>query len=271
MLLKRIAVAGFVIAMSVFAVPFSSHAKEEIGPGVTPIAIDNGEPGWVRLSDGSWKYRNIDYNFVASTSFVIDGYTYLFNADGIMVTDWWSRDDGASGWYYFYKKKNADGKPEGAMALDTTIDGYYINSNGLYVGEGAQLARNVLDQIGWDLQAAFNWSAGLKYYRFDADPAWGVSYFANYGFTNNYGNCYVMAATFCEMARLLGYDARQMTGLVPSRRGSLVPHSWCELNINGQMRVFDPNFTNETGKNGYNIIYGMSGTWRYQSYSIMNN
>ena len=79
-----------------------------------------------------------------------------------------------------------------------------------------------------------------------------------------------MAATFCHMARLLGYDAHQIAGYVPRKGGGVPPHSWCELTIGKTKYVFDPNFTNETGRNGYQITYGTSGTWMYSNYHRMN-
>ena len=44
---------------------------------------------------------------------------------------------------------------------------------------------------------------------------------------------------------------------------------WVEIKINGTTYVFDPDFTNETGRNGYMITYGQSGTWRYNRGSVM--
>ena len=114
-----------------------------------------------------------------------------------------------------------------------------------------------------DLREAYDYSVALTYYRFTADPNMGTQYFATMGFTTGHGNCYVMAATFLEMARNLGYTGVQISGEVPTRRGGLTPHSWVELYVDGQMYVFDPNFTNETGFNGWMINYGQSGTWRY--------
>ncbi len=135
-------------------------------------------------------------------------------------------------------------------------------------------AEHVLDNVGHTLRAAFNWSASMPYYghnRYMPDTAApGIEWYANYGFKNKKGNCYVMAATFYEMAVNLGYKPRQMSGKVPLRVGGLGPHSWVEITINGTNYVFDPDFTESTGKNGYMIHYGQSGTWRYQSYSPMS-
>jgi hypothetical protein len=98
----------------------------------------------------------------------------------------------------------------------------------------------------------------------------GTKWFAEFGFTNLKGNCYVMAATFTEMARLLGYNAVQISGQVPSRKGGLTPHSWVEININGVTYVFDPDYAYNVGGNaGYQIQYGQKGTWRYSNYAPM--
>ena len=145
--------------------------------------------------------------------------------------------------------------------------------------KGYNKASAVLDEIGWDLEAAFRWSAGLTYDRHDksmprtADE--GIIAFAEFGFDKGKGNCYVMAATFCEMARLLGYDARQISGFVPlgdqSAGQNYGVHSWVEIDMDGTTYVFDPDFTNETGNNGFMITYGQSGTWRYSFKEVMHD
>ena len=128
-------------------------------------------------------------------------------------------------------------------------------------------AKDILNRIGWDLRNAFNYSAGLRYTKIAAAPAGQshLEYYASFGYTNGYGHCYVMAATFCQMARALGYECYYVEGAVVTNVGYAV-HGWTEIVINGQVYVFDPNFTNETGRNGYMITYGTSGTWRYVDY-----
>ena len=129
------------------------------------------------------------------------------------------------------------------------------------------LAKARLDTVGWDLQAAFNAAAGITYYGQTADMPQdtdhSLEFYADFGFNNGKGNCYVMAAMFCEMARLLGYDAHLISGKVPLLKGGYGPHSWTEINVNGTVYVCDPDFTNETKRNGYMITYGQSGTWKY--------
>ena len=142
--------------------------------------------------------------------------------------------------------------------------------------ESYPVAAGVLDAVGWDLTAAYNWSVGtLKYYGhgkpdMPEDGSPGSRWFADFGFQNLKGNCFVFAATFYEMTRLLGYTGRQMYGMVPARVGGLTPHSWVELDINGQTWVFDPEFHHATGKNGFMIKYGTPGTWQYCNYAPMS-
>ena len=129
-------------------------------------------------------------------------------------------------------------------------------------------AAEVLDEIGWDLQAAFDWSAGMTYYGHNSevpsypDDEHTAEWYANYGFENYKGNCIVMAMTFYQMAKDMGYEVRCIYGGCQDW-GGINPHGWTEIDIDGETYVFDPNFTNETGRNGYQITYGQSGTWVY--------
>lgn len=60
-----------------------------------------------------------------------------------------------------------------------------------------------------------------------------------------------MASMFLAMARQMGYEARQVDGGVPLRRGGVNDHSWVEINVNGTWYICDPDFQQETGHNGY--------------------
>lgn len=93
-----------------------------------------------------------------------------------------------------------------------------------------QYAYKTLNEIGWDLRAAYNWAAAMPYYRMSPDvvPA-GVDptqWYAEFGFENHTGNCYVMASTFYYMARLLGYDVHRVNGYVPISATEYNPHGW---------------------------------------------
>ena len=195
-----------------------------------------------------------------------NGNWYHLNANGAMETGWIIMNDA---WYYLYPAGNSSGAPEGAMAVNTVINGYVVAPDGVY-NEAYQGAYNVLNRVGWNLWAAYNWSANLPYVNYSNDPSPGSKNFAIHGFKTKTGDCYVMAGTFYYMAKLLGYDAHQIAGYVPLRCGGLGVHSWVEIDINGSTYVFDPDFTHESGRNGYQISYGMSGTWRYSNYYRMN-
>ncbi len=190
--------------------------------------------------------------------------TYYMNDDGVMQTGW---QDINGKKYYF--------QDNGVMLRSQRKDGYIIDANGVATKILYPKAVAILDKIGWDLKKAFDWSASLPYYGHTADMPQdktpGIKWYADYGFDNLKGNCYVMAATFCEMARTLGYEAKQISGKVPLVSGGLGPHSWVEIIIDGITYVFDPNFTNDTGRNGYQISYGQSGTWRYVKEDVMTD
>lgn len=197
--------------------------------------------GWGYDGTG-WYYRTGEADFIIG-DFLTDGVnTYYMDNTGHMVTGW----QNIKGFkYYFYTEadtNNTTGAPTGSMAKSQTIDNIELDANGKAKMNGtSDEAIAAVQATGGTLSGAYNYAASLKYRRFTADPNSGTRYFAHLGFSMGNGNCYVMAAVFCEMARALGYEVRQMAGSVPLRRGGMGPHSWCEVNIDGTWRVFDPN------------------------------
>lgn len=194
----------------------------------------------------------------------IDGETYYFGEDGAYYAG--LRYIRQSGKVYLFS-------PEGVLQRDTTVtlhgEEYEVNEKGVVVDyhtEVCAAAAGVLDQVGWDLRSAFDWAAGLTYFdRSNRAPDGSVhsEWYAMYGFANGYGNCYVMAAVFYQMAWLLGYEVYFIEGGVGSTTGAVIDHSWTELVIGGETFVFDPDFTNETGIDGYQIWYDKDDTWWY--------
>ena len=130
------------------------------------------------------------------------------------------------------------------------------------------LAKAKLDQVGWDLKKAFTASHSIPYYGhrpdIPQDNKHTIEWYANFGFTKHKGNCYVMASMFCEMARLLGYRCQQVSGTVALARGGYGAHSWCEIIIDGESYVCDPNFTNETPYSGFMRHYWERTVWQYR-------
>lgn len=80
----------------------------------------NKEIGWKQI-DGSWYY--LDLNGIMKTGWqLFDNQWYYLDSSGKMKTGWLKDLDGK--WYYMYDS--------GVMAKNTTINGYKINSNGVW-------------------------------------------------------------------------------------------------------------------------------------------
>ena len=74
--------------------------------------------GWVQNHSGSWQYMK---NGKPATGWLQDDKKwYWLDSNGWMFTGGWKQIDGK--WYYFYS--------DGSMAVNTTIDGYAIGSDG---------------------------------------------------------------------------------------------------------------------------------------------
>ena len=177
----------------------------------------------------------------------------------------------------WYKVKLSDGTEGYLYAQYVIVTSGDINSvkkeettDPSTLTEAEQKAKAVLDTIGWDLRAAYNWSAhALPYYTLGPEVTGNSvhsEWYANFGFDNHKGNCYVMAATFQKMAKLLGYDAHLVEGYIRTYNGR-GRHGWVEIDMNGTTYVFDPNFEYGGYGNGYQINYGMSGTFKYIDYA----
>ena len=233
-------------------------------------SVEQNEYGWWYIKNGKVDFS---YTGLAENRY---GWWYIKNG-GVDFTY-----QGLAGYGpdYFYM---VDGKLDWSYNGPATLPGYnrtFTVVNGRLSGGTvppsetvSKKARAVLDKIGWNLRAAFDWSAHMPYtyYTESGDP--GTAYYANYGFDHQTGNCYVMAATFAAMAREMGYEVYQISGHIPLADGGLANHSWTEVRIGDTFYVFDPNFENERfgGANGYQIYYGMRGTWRYVQYYRMHN
>ena len=246
--------------------------------------------GWVSVG-GYYHWFDTTDGTMAVSQWVTDGgKRYYVDEDGQMVTGY-QEIGGVT--YYFNEKHDgtygamADHQtyingemymfaPDGTLMRDvqvTLLDKtWYVDSNGVimgYVTPAGRQAAAVLDQVGWNLRSAFNWVVHLRYAnRWLRAPAGAVhtEWYANYGFTNHYGNCFVMNSTLYQMIKMMGYEVYFVEGGVLNSNGYLAPHGWTEVYHDGVQYVYDANFTNETGMNGFRIRYGQSGTWRYAQY-----
>ena len=223
-----------------------------------------GEPltGWQTIDGARYWFRPDGRR--ASGWTLISGRTFYFGPDGQAYTGLRYMHD--TGKMYLFS-------PVGVLQKGGSVfiygRQYAVERGGALIGylsESSAMAAAVLDEIGWDLRAAFDWSASLTYYGRETRAPEGVvhsDWYATYGFSYLYGNCYVMASTFYQMAKLLGYDAYYIEGGVGSYDGTVIDHSWVEMVIDGQLYVFDPDFTNEEGEDGFQIWYEKPHTWWY--------
>ena len=249
--------------------------------GWSRIASENRtyyfEPTWCYALKGFQTIDGEKYLFVPGTDAVgrkwvtVNGARYYCDPATAVLTTGFATINGRD--YYFDES--------GRLVTDQTnykIDGKYYNfdSTGRYTEvtytEVQILARNRLDEIGWTLRDAYDWSV-MPYERISTTVPDGyepADYFGLYGFKNHRGNCYVMASTFYQMAVQMGYDAHFVMGYVPLARGGMGPHGWVEIDQDGGTYVYDPDFEYDEGLNGYRIYYGKPGTWMYSSYSRTN-
>ena len=280
--------------------PGTNYSSKSVIPSGTAITVtDTSNAQWyaVRLSDGSTGYIYAQYIKITSataapapTEAPADGTVrakttadvnlrkgagtnygvirVVGNNTAVTVTE------ATNTWY---KVKLSDGTEGYLYAQYVTVTSGDINSvkkeettDPSTLTEAEQKAKSVLDTIGWDLRAAYNWSAhALPYYTLGPEVTGNSvhsEWYANFGFDNHKGNCYVMAATFQKMAKLLGYDAHLVEGYIRTYNGR-GRHGWVEIDMNGTTYVFDPNFEYGGYGNGYQINYGMSGTFKYIDYA----
>ena len=85
-------------------------------------------------------------------------------------------------------------------------------------------------------------------------------------FQTDKGNCYNFTAAFWSLARGIGYDAVCYSGLVGVDRN---PHSWVEIEIDGEKRIFDVEtemqyrLIDDYITSMYNIDYDRGALWSY--------
>ena len=199
----------------------------------------------------------------------IDGKKYYFEKSGIRFSGIRS----IGGKKYYFQKNGELLTNEKCYEINGKF--YDIDKDGVMkeVPKVKALATKVLDKEGWNLESAFEWTSELKYEDRTIELADGVKeadYLAIYGFEKEKGNSFVMASTFYQMAKILGYDVHYVKGKIQYKSGRLVSHGWCEIEEVGKTYVCDPYFAHEGGKNGIMFEYGDKGTWIYKNYYRVN-
>ena len=218
--------------------------------------------------DGALFYLNTKWGYAQKGWKTVEGKKYYFKADYTGTTG--LRKIG--GRLYIF---DSNGVLQTSHPVYKFNGRYYrIDSSGEAVQfkkEADVLACKKLETLGYDLRSAFNWAVSIPHkdtpQTVPADYT-KTQYFGEFGFKNGYGDCYVKACVFYRMAGILGYKVRFVQGYVPSRKGGMTTHGWVEILYNGAWYVCDPSFTSHTGRNGFMISYGTSGTWRYMNYAV---
>lgn len=129
-----------------------------------------------------------------------------------------------------------------------------------YMKEKYAMGAAILDEIGWDLRAAYDWCADIDYFNgTPIDASLGIIWYAELGFEVQEGNCYTYAATMTILARLLGYEARQVDGHILDYEE--LNHSWTEIVVDGEVYICDPEFEWQKGMDGFMKKYDDEGIW----------
>ncbi|MCQ2567158.1 MAG: hypothetical protein MJ127_01970 [Mogibacterium sp.] len=193
---------------------------------------------------------------------------YYCKGDGLLKTGW----IGISGKPYYFYGSTTSFHNKGERAFNYTSPTYprlNVGDKGYMTGSNAKLyayAINALNKYGWSMNGAYKYSYKLHYANRPYRPT-TVKEGALYGFSKGKGNCFVMNCCFHVMLEILA-DKNDLTEIrqVKSSVGAWkAPHSWLEVNIDGKWWIYDANFRNETGRNGFKIYYGKKGTWRYNT------
>lgn len=271
-------------------VDYTGIARNQYGwwrtvDGIVDFAANGvykNEYGWWKVEDGK---VNFDYTGIARNEYgwwrIVKGKVDFF-ASGVYKNEygWWYVDGGKVQFGFTGLKHNslglwyiASGKVDFGFSGTHEYNGNFLTvKGGKAVGadvSSVDYAVKRLNSTGWDTRKAYDWCVNnIKFGNTDyiRDGEIGTSKLAAYGFKNLKGNCYVFAACFCEMGRLLGLTVRQMKGGIPKKDGTLDPHSWTEVVVNGTTYVCDPEFEWQTKRTGYMVTYGQKGTWVYSAY-----
>ena len=197
-----------------------------------------------------------------------DGEWFLYE-NGSPVKGWVNIGN-TGNYYYFYTDEDSSKGYPGAMATDTYVDGWYITMDGISNCATAK-AKEIVESSDGTLRSAYQYATSLSYSgKYTYTSEWTSADLAYQGLYYGTGNCYVMAATFYELALILGYDAHQMAGYIALGGGSQGAHSWVEIDEYDGTWVYDTNLSMQYQRDAFRFHYGKSGTWVYQNYSRMN-
>lgn len=156
-------------------------------------------------------------------------------------------------------------RENGTIAIDETVGTLYFDRNGKYTSGSAELdavVQSIIAEVCTEdmdelerLKAVYSYVVKNCEYRKGrlyeiGETGWECEEALDM-LSTLHGNCYGFAASFCELARALGFDATAFSGLVVNTGEGypLTEHGWVEVEYNGQTYVCDPEIEYVSYKN----------------------
>ncbi len=211
--------------------------------------------GWQTIEGN--RYHFTEEGILQKDWFTEEENTYYANEEGIILTGWQTIEENK---YYFYPEN-------GAMAVNTSIDGINLGADGKEISEKLALnkkrAQNVFNDRGRSVSAIYSYMRSTNRYKYIESTRTlsqiesnGWLYYVDYAFTHYYGVCYYMAAKMDFLLREAGYTCR----IVHATHGS-GDHYWNQVYINGDWINYDCT-------NGYNA-YSWSRIIKAGNYTFL--
>ena len=156
--MKNVKLATALFAATVL-VSANAFAGNWVQTGNTWEYHDNGRRAantWVKASDGhSWFWINDAGKMSVNEWFIHNGQWYFTKADGIMSDNEWIQSPHSGRWYYLNQGGamaenqwlDYNGRwyylgSDGGMVTNGTVDGYYIDSSGVWSDDSSEIVNN---------------------------------------------------------------------------------------------------------------------------------
>ena len=156
--MKNVKLATVLFTATVL-VSTNAFAGNWVQTGNTWEYHDNGRRTantWIKASDGhSWFWINDAGKMSVNEWFIHNGQWYFTKADGIMSDNEWIQSPHSGRWYYLNQGGamaenqwlDYNGRwyylgSDGGMVTNGTVDGYYINSSGVWSDDSSEIVNN---------------------------------------------------------------------------------------------------------------------------------
>lgn len=174
--MKNVKLATVLFAATVL-VSTNAFAGNWVQTGNTWEYHDNGRRTantWVKASDGhSWFWINDAGKMSVNEWFIHNGQWYFTKADGIMSDNEWIQSPHSGRWYYLNQGGamaenqwlNYNGRwyylgSDGGMVTNGTVDGYYIDSSGVWSDDSSEIVNNANVAISSGGSSGFSGGGG---------------------------------------------------------------------------------------------------------------